>query len=85
VELNREDGESARRLEALQRKAQDQIDLEKTLREIENLPSEAVEAIAAEFRSLRKLKRAKLKSLTSLDGVGEADAKAILRRVRSGR
>ncbi|MFQ5553319.1 MAG: helix-hairpin-helix domain-containing protein [Thermoplasmata archaeon] len=69
----------------MQRKAQDQIDLEKTLREIEGLEPSVVGAIAEEFRSLRKLKRVKLKSLASLEGVTEADAKAILRRIRSGR
>ncbi len=85
VELEPEDHESARRLEGLRRKAQNQIDLEKTLREIEGLSPEAVSAIGDEFRSLRKLKRVKLKSLASIEGITEADAKAILRRIRSGR
>jgi Flp pilus assembly protein TadD len=85
TELDPEDQESARRLEGLQRKAQDQIDLEKALREVEGLSPEAVETIVDEYRSLRKLKRAKLKSLASLEGVQEADAKAVLRRIRSGR
>ncbi|MFQ5985745.1 MAG: tetratricopeptide repeat protein [Thermoplasmata archaeon] len=85
AELDPDDQESARRLEGLQRKAQDQIDLEKTLREIEGLAPSVVGAIAEEFRSLRKLKRVKLKNLASLEGVTEADAKAILRRIRSGR
>lgn len=85
IEIAPDDQEMVRRLEGLQRKAQDQIDLEKTLREIEDLSPEAVSAIAGEFRSLRKLKRVKLRTLTSLEGVQEADAKAILRRIRSGR
>ncbi|MFQ5919759.1 MAG: tetratricopeptide repeat protein [Thermoplasmata archaeon] len=85
VELEPTDHVSARRLEGLQRKAQDQIDLEKTLREIDGLDPGAVTAIAEKFRNLRELKRAKLRSLAAIEGVEEAHAKAILRRVRSGR
>ncbi|MFQ5907780.1 MAG: tetratricopeptide repeat protein [Thermoplasmata archaeon] len=85
TELDPKDEESVRRLEGLQRKAQDQIDLEKALREIEGLAPEVVTGIAEEFRSLRKLKRVKVKTLASLEGVTEGDAKAILRRIRSGR
>ncbi|MFQ6012869.1 MAG: tetratricopeptide repeat protein [Thermoplasmata archaeon] len=85
TELAPDDGESARRLEGLQRKAQEQIDLEMALREIEGLAPEVVAAVAEEFRSARKLKRVKVKTLASLEGVTEGDAKAILRRIRSGR
>lgn len=85
AELDPRDEESIRRLEGLQRKAQDQIDLEKALREIEGLAPEVVTGIAEEFRNLRKLKRVKVKTLAALEGVTEGDAKAILRRIRSGR
>lgn len=85
IELDPEDRESARRLDGLTRHERERDALGEILQEVGDLTPEAIAAVVEEFQSLQKLKRVKVKTLAGLEGVTVEQAKAILRRIRSGR
>lgn len=82
LELHPDDGESRRLLDELRRRAEEEEDLARVLREVEDFPEEAASVLVSSFGSVAELKRAKVRSLAELDLLNVDLAKRVLKHVR---